>query len=128
MPRTYVKKEKKIIRYKDDSLNDRIHKLLSLFDDVSQEILMVKVNTKRTLQNTLSNLNAADKVKPSKILVNKYLFRTYHYTDTFKEQLFLREPENYPQFSTIEKRKVNAINLSRATKISDSMCMGMMAD
>lgn len=128
MPRKYIKKEKKIIRYKDDSLNDRIHKLLSLFDDISQEILMAKANTKRTLQNTLSNLNAADKVKPSKIKVNKYLFRTYHYTESFKEQLFLREPENYPQFSTVEKRKVNAQDLSRATKISDSMCMGMMAD
>lgn len=128
MPRTYIKKERKIIRYMDDSLNDRIHKLLSLFDDVSQEILLVKVNTKRSLQNALYKLDSAEKVKSSKIKVNKYLFRTYHYTDTFKEQLFLREPENYPQFSTIEKRKVNAINLSRATKISDSMCMGMMAD
>ncbi|WP_446787649.1 hypothetical protein [Macellibacteroides fermentans] len=128
MPRKYKKKEKKIINYKENSLNDWIHVFLSQFGDVSPGILSVRADTKGWLQNTLCILSGQNRVKISKIRINNYIFRTYHYTEAFKEMLFERAPEIYPQFSTVEKRKVNAESLERATRISDSMCMGIYAD
>ena len=128
MPRKYKKKEKKIVNYKANSLNDWIHIFLSRFDDVSQDVLLVRADTKRWLQNTLYILDGQNRVKPSKITVNNYLFRTYHYTDDFKAALFEKEPNNYPQFCDVEKRRFNTESLERATRISDTMCMGIYAD
>lgn len=123
----YIKKEKKLTNYQKDSFNDRTHKQFVLFEDLSKEILGVNVSSERWLANALTILRKKDKVKVSKATIDKKIFRSYHYTSGFKKELYEKEPQNYPQFSEVEKRNTSTYKLGRATRISDSICMGMMA-
>ncbi len=127
MPRKYIKKEKKLINYKDDSFNGKTHKQFVLFEDLSKEILEVSASSQRWLANVLTTLSKQDKIKVSKAIIEKRVFRSYHITQDYKKQLHENDRESYPQLCDYERRKFNASLLSRATRISDSMCMGMMA-
>jgi hypothetical protein len=127
MPKKYIKKEKKMINYKSDSFNHNTHKLFVLFEDISKEILSLNASSPRWLANALTVLSRQDKVKVSKATIDGRIFRSYHYTTSFKNVLYEKEPQNYPQFSEVEKRNTSTYLLGRATRISDSMCMGIMA-
>lgn len=127
MARKYIKKEKKCINYKAGSFNNIVHPHLSLFEDLSKEMLSVSATSERWLANILTTLSKEEKVKVSKTTIDGRIFRSYHFTHNFKRIMFEREPKTYPQFGEVEKRKPSIYSLNRATKISDSMCMGMLA-